>query len=250
MRVQADFLGGNLGVGQQFRTTHWSVVLSAGEGSTPEAAGALEKLCQLYWYPLYAFVRKHGYDAHEAQDLTQEFFCRFLESKALKSVHPDKGKFRSFLLAALKNFLANEWDRAHRLKRGGGRQFLSWDDLAAEDRFALEPADELPVEKRFDRNWAQSLVDAALARLHAECVAEGTEHRFNVLKLFLSGEPIGLSYATAAQQLALSEAAVKSAIHRLRQRYATLFRTEVAQTVSDPAEVESEIRHLFAVLSE
>jgi RNA polymerase sigma-70 factor (ECF subfamily) len=250
MAESGNWFEGKPGGGQQFRTTHWSVVLSAGEGTSPEAASALEKLCHVYWYPLYAFVRKHGYDAHEAQDLTQEFFCRFLESKALKSVHPEKGKFRSFLLAALKNFLANEWDRARRLKRGGGREFLSWDDLAAEDRFALEPADDLPVEKRFDRNWAQSLVDATLARMHSECTAEGTEQRFEVLKLFLSGEPTGLSYAAAAQQLALSEPAVKSAIHRLRQRYGALFRAEVAQTVANPAEIETEIRHLFAALSE
>jgi len=236
--------------GQQFRTTHWSIVLAAGDSAAPEAAGALEKLCQVYWYPLYAFIRKHGYDAHEAQDLTQDFFSRFLESKALKSVHPEKGKFRSFLLAALKNFLANEWDRANRLKRGGGREILSWDDLGAEERYALEPAQHLPVDKWFDRNWAQSLVNTTVARLRSECAAEGAQKRFEVLRLFLGGDPTGLSYSEAATRLGLSENAVKSAIHRLRQRYAVLFRAEVAQTVTNPTDVEAEIRHLFAALSE
>src|SRR5262249_32746062 len=146
-----------------FRTTHWTVVLAAGDSVSPESATALERLCQTYWYPLYAFVRRHGHGPHESQDLVQEFFLRFLESDALKSVHPEKGKFRSFLLATLKNFLANEWDRNNRLKRGGGREILSWDGLAPEERFALEPAEQLTVDKLFDRNWAQSLVDATLA---------------------------------------------------------------------------------------
>jgi RNA polymerase sigma-70 factor (ECF subfamily) len=236
--------------GQQFRTTHWSIVLAAGDSAAPEAEGALEKLCQVYWYPLYAFTRRRGYDAHEAQDLTQDFFCRFLESKALKSVHPEKGRFRSFLLAALKNFLTNEWDRANRLKRGGGREILSWDGLEAEERYALEPAEDLATDKWFDRNWAQSLVNATMARLRAECAAEETEQRFELLRHFLGGDSSGLSYATAGERLGLSENAVKSAIHRLRQRYAALFRAEVAQTVANPIDVESEIRHLFGALSE
>ncbi len=233
----------------QFRTTHWSVVLLAGGDQTAESAASLEKLCRTYWYPLYAFVRRQGYDPHEAQDLTQEFFCRFIESQALRSADPAKGKFRSFLIGALKNLLANEWDRTTRLKRGGGREIFSWDGLTPEERYLFEPAESTTPERQFDQQWARTLVAVALAKLRGECGLQGTDRRFEVLKVFLSGDPGGISYAEAARQLELSESAAKSAVHRLRQRYAELFRAEVAHTVNGPAEVEAEIRHLFTALS-
>ena len=206
----------------------------------------MEKLCRTYWYPIYACVRRQGHNPVEAQDLTQEFFCRLLSSRSLGGVNPSKGQFRSFLLAVLRNFLANEWDRVNRLKRGGGYEFFSWDGLAPEERYQLEPADETPMERSFDRQWAQSLVAETLARLRAESAAEGNERRFDVLKTFLSDADV--SYAEAARKLAVSETAVRSAIHRLRQRYAELFRLEVANTVARPEDVESEIRHLFGAL--
>jgi len=205
----------------------------------------LEKLCRTYWYPIYAYIRRQGHGPCEAQDLTQEFFCRLLGSDSLRAVEPSKGQFRSFLLAAARHFLANEWDRANRLKRGGGKVF-SWDGLDPEERYLHEPAEAAPMEQTFDRQWAQSLVAETLARLRAECAHEGSERRFEVLKGYLSGGE--LAYATAAKELAVSESAVRSAIHRLRQRYAQLFRAEVANTVPRPEDVEPEIRHLFMVL--
>lgn len=231
---------------QCFRTTHWSVVLAAGDVHSPHSEAALEKLCRTYWYPLYAYIRRQGHGPCEAQDLTQEFFCRLLGSDSLRAVEPSKGQFRSFLLAAVRHFLANEWDRVNRLKRGGGCKIFSWDGLEPEERYLLEPTETTPMEQAFDRQWAQSLVAETLARLRAECAHEGTERRFEVLKAYLSGAE--LAYATAAKELALSESAVRSAIHRLRQRYAELFRAEVANTVPHPEDVEGEIRHLFAAL--
>ena len=231
---------------QSFRTTHWSVVLAASDVHSPQSEAALEKLCRTYWYPIYAHIRRQGREPCEAQDLTQEFFCRLLGGDSLRAVEPSKGQFRSFLLAAVRHFLANEWDRANRLKRGGGYKFSSWDGLEPEERYLLEPAEATPMEQAFDRQWAQSLVAETLARLRTECAHEGSERRFEVLKGYLSGGD--LAYATAAKELALSESAVRSAIHRLRQRYAELFRAEVANTVPRPEDVEPEIRHLFAVL--
>lgn len=220
--------------------------MAAGDIHSPQSEAALEKLCRTYWYPIYVFVRRQGHAPCEAQDLTQDFFCRLLASDSLRAVDPSKGRFRSFLLAALRNFLANEWDRASRLKRGGDREIFSWDGLAPEERYRVEPVDETPMERAFDRQWAQSLVAETLGRLRAECAVEGNEQRFDVLKAFLSGADV--SYAEAAQCLALSESAVRSAIHRLRLRYAEIFRTEVANTVHRTEDVEPEIRHLFAAL--
>jgi RNA polymerase sigma-70 factor (ECF subfamily) len=195
---------------------------------------------------LYAYIRRQGHGPCEAQDLTQEFFCRLLGSESLRAVEPNKGQIRSFLLASVQNFLANEWDRANRLKRGGGFKIFSWDGMEPEERYLLEPMETTPMEQAFDRQWAQSLVSETLALLRAECAHEGSERRFDVLKAFLSGAD--LAYASAAKELALSESAVRSAIHRLRQRYAELFRAEVANSVPRPEDVESEIRHLFAAL--
>ncbi len=232
---------------QGFHTTHWSMVLEAG-GSSESSRSAMEMLCRRYWYPLYVFVRRRGYDTHEAQDLTQEFFARLLASESLKTAQPERGRFRTFLLGALKNFLANEWRDAHRLKRGGGVELLSWDELDPERRYVLEPVGSGSAESLFDRRWAQAVVSVALTRLETEMRQEGTVERFTTLKAFLQGDSAD-SYATAGARLGVSEAAVKSAIFRMRRRYGELVREEIAQTVVTPAEVEAEIQHLIALLT-
>jgi RNA polymerase sigma factor (sigma-70 family) len=234
---------------REFRTTHWSVVLEAGK-SSEQGHSALETLCRSYWYPLYVFVRRRGYDEHQAQDLTQEFFARLLADDSLEAVHPSKGRFRTFLLASLKNFLANEHRDSMRLKRGGGRELLSWDELQAEERFAVDPvAPGTSPETIFDRRWAQTLVSAALGQLQKEMEREGTPQRFAVLKLFLQGDGGATSYLEAAERLGLSAPAVKSAIYRMRRRYGQLIREELAQTVGSAEEVEAEIQHLIATLA-
>jgi len=231
--------------GAEFRTTHWSVVLAASDG---EAAGqqALEQLCQTYWYPLYAFVRRRGYDPHEAQDLTQEFLLRLIEKKSLQSVAPERGRFRSFLLAALKNFLINEWSRTQRQKRGGGRQLISLDEQTAEARYRIEPVESATPETLFERAWAETLLDHVLALVAREYRESGKTELFDELKPFLCGEKGSATYAQIAARHAISEGAVKMAVLRLRQRYAALLRAEIGQTLESPAEIEEEIRHLRA----
>ena len=232
---------------REFRTTQWSLVVEAG-GDGRAARPALEALCHAYWYPLYAFVRRRGYDAHQAQDLTQAFFASLLEKESIKQADPGRGKFRTFLLGALKHFLANDWRDQNRLKRGGGTEIFSWDGLDPEQRYALEPADTDTPEALFDRRWAKAVVSAALDRLAAEMGQEGTADRFATLKRFLQGDDVADSYTAAADRLGLSAAATKSAIFRLRRRYGQLIREEVARTVADPAEVAAEIQHLIALL--
>jgi RNA polymerase sigma-70 factor (ECF subfamily) len=230
-----------------FATTHWSVVLSAGDSAIPGAREALEKLCRTYWYPLYAYVRRRGHDAHEAQDLTQEFFVRFLASHTLQSMDRNKGRFRSFLLAAMNHFLANEWKRGQTLKRGGAVTFLSRDEAIAEERYRLEPATDLTPEKIYERRWALTLLDQVLQRLREEYVSAGKGELFDHLRTFLSDAKGAMSYAEAAAKTGISEAAARQAVHRLRQRYRESMRAEIAHTVSSPQEVEEELRHLFAV---
>jgi len=233
-----------------FRTTHWSVVLTAAVAESPEADNALETLCHVYWYPIYAFVRRRGYSFHEAQDLTQGFFCQLLASESFRAMDPGKGRFRSFLISAMKNFLANEWDKANCLKRGGGRAIFSWDGLQPEERFRHEPATNIPAEKLLDREWAYTVVEEALRKLERETLREGSNSRFLKLKRFLNGDPAEISYRELAEDLQMSESAVKSAIFRLRRRFAELFRAEVLQTVATPEDAEMEIRYLFQALSE
>jgi RNA polymerase sigma factor (sigma-70 family) len=233
---------------REFRTTHWSVVLAAGADSE-NAHAALEKLCHAYWYPIYGFVRWRGYDEHQSKDLTQEFFARLLTGDSLQSVSPERGKFRTFLLAAVKNFLANDWRDSQRLKRGGGKEFLSWDNLDAEQRFTHEPTEDTSAESWFDRRWAQALVSSALKRLGDEMDRDGVKQRFDVLKVFLQGDGGDISYAEAAQRVGLSEPATKTAIFRLRRRYGELIREEVAATVGNSGDVEAEIQHLIQVLA-
>ena len=228
--------------GGWFTATRWTVVLTAGQSPSPQAALALEELCRVYWYPLYAYVRRRGYDSHEAEDLTQEFFARLLAKNSFADVEREKGKFRSFLLASLKHFLANEWDRAQAKKRGGGQSIISLD---AETRYRQEPKDELSADKLLDRQWAVALLDRVLARLGAEYAEAGKSEVFEQLKDSLTGTRDSIPYAVIATKLDTTEGAVKVAVHRLRQRYRKLLREEIAHTVASPAEVDEEIRHLF-----
>jgi len=233
----------------QFATTHWSVVLAAGHPASPQANEALEKLCKTYWYPLYAYLRRSGRDTHDAQDLTQAFFARLIEKKDFALANRDKGKFRFYLLGALKHFIADQHDKATALKRGGGQTFISFDAQTAEQRYHLEPVDEASPDKLFERRWALTLLDQALGRLRQECAAPGKAPLYEALESFLTGAPNDVSYAEIAARLGTTESAVKSALHRLRQRHRELIREEVADTVSTAAEVEDEIRHLIAVLA-
>lgn len=232
-----------------FPTTHWSVVLSAAEGDTPRKAEALERLCRSYWYPLYAFVRRQGYSPPDAQDLTQAFFARVLERNYLHAVQPGRGKFRWFLLASLRHFLASEWDRAKAEKRGGGQRNISIDELTAEDLYRREPTHALTADEFYERTWALTLLEKARLGLHAEFAAVGKSERFDVLEQFLPGEDGELMYAQAGQRLRIAEGTIKAEAHHLRRRYRQLLRAEVAHTVASPSEIEEEIRHLIAALS-
>jgi RNA polymerase sigma-70 factor (ECF subfamily) len=231
-----------------FATTHWSVVLRADADDTTAAPSALAKLCQTYWFPLYAFVRRRGYNVHDAQDLTQEFFARLLRERMLAHADPQRGRFRSFLLANLKNFLANEWRRAHAQKRGGGQVIFSLDYDSAETSYRSEPASDLTPEMIFDKHCAMALLDRALERLEKEDGAQGSTPQFKLLKKFLTDEPAEGDYAAAAAALQVSPGAVAVAVHRLRARFREAMRAEVAETVATPADVDEELRHLCAAL--
>ena len=233
----------------QFATTRWSVVLAAaGQNATSRSREALSVLCASYWYPLYAYVRRQGYSADEAQDLTQEFFVRFLERDFLQLVNPERGRFRSYLLSALKHFLSDQWDRARALKRGGGQKAISLDLKDAEGRYAVEPAKGLSAEQVFERQWTLTVLDRVLCRLQAEYANSGKSKIFERLKEFLTGDSGKDSYAQAAVALDMTEGAVKVAAHRMRRRYAQLLQEEITETVTTPDEVEDEIRHLFMSL--
>jgi RNA polymerase sigma factor (sigma-70 family) len=232
-----------------FVTTHWSVVLTAGHSDTTRARDALARLCQTYWHPLYAYVRRVGNSPHDAQDLTQEFFARLLEKNYLAAADESRGRFRSFLLAALKHFLANEWDKARAQKRGGGQIPIPIDIGSAETSCGFEPVDDLTAEKIYERRWALTLLAQVLRRLREEYVRAGREKLFEQLKPTLTEASRTVRYAEMAGHLGLSEGAVKVAVHRLRQRYREVLRSEIADTVASPAEVEDELRNLFAALS-
>ena len=240
---------GLLGEARQFATTHWSVVLAAGRGDGTRSQEALDKLCQTYWYPLYAFVRRQGYGPEDAQDLTQGFFAHLLEHHALAKADQTKGKFRTFLLASLRHFLANERDRARTQKRGGGSVLIALDPAVAESRFGLEAALEASADKLFERNWALALMEGGLERLRAEQAAAGKRKQFEQLRDSLMADPDAPAYAALAAQLGASEPSVRITVHRLRRRYRELLREAIAQTVSSPEEVEEEIRNLFAALA-
>jgi RNA polymerase sigma-70 factor (ECF subfamily) len=229
-----------------FVTTHWSVVLSAREKDSPQSAAALETLCRTYWYPLYAYLRRQGRVPHDAQDLTQGFFARLLQKDYLQAAAREKGKFRTFLLVALKRFLANEWDREHALKRGGFAQVVPIDEEFAESRFAADPSPNVQPDVLFDRQWAMTLLERTMAQLQEEYVASGRAKLFEYLQSCLAREESALPYAEIAARLNLTEAAVKMAVHRLRNRYREILRAEIAHTVSSAEEVEEEIRLLFS----
>ncbi len=232
--------------GPLFLTTRWSIVLTA-RGDDTAAREALAKLCTAYWFPLYAFVRREGHSPHDAQDLTQEFFARLLEKGWLSAVAQERGRFRSWLLVSMRHFLANEWNRAHTQRRGGGAAIISIDEAAAENRLGEGPSTGAAAETLYDRQWAVALLDQVMKRLREEYHRSGRGPIFDRLKGALSGE-IG-AYTEVASDLGLSEGAVKVAVHRLRDRYRTLIRKEIAQTVEHPSEIEDELRVLFAALS-
>ena len=235
--------------GQSFTTTHWSLVLAAGHGSRPDAATALATLCEAYWYPLYYYVRRRGYRAEEAQDLTQEFFAKLLEKGSLKVADPDRGRFRSFLLASLNHFLTAEWRRRSARKRGGGRPPLSLNVRSGESRYSQEPSHDLTPEKAYERRWALLLLEQAVSKLRAEYAASGKAALFDRLAGFLSGEK-GVLYQQVAGDLHMSEGAVRVAVHRLRQRYRQVLRAEVAHTVAGPQHIDEELRHLMAAVAQ
>jgi RNA polymerase sigma-70 factor (ECF subfamily) len=232
-----------------FTTTHWSIVLNAQDPHSPQASEALERLCRAYWYPLYAFVRRQGYEEAEAKDLTQGFFAKLLEKNYLAGVQRAKGKFRSFLLVAIKHFMSDERDKARALKRGGDKILISLDETVGEDRYRHEPVDTMDAEKLYERRWALTLLEQARERLKEEYLMAGKAKLYEQLQLFGSGDKDTPAYAEVAPALGLSESGLRSAVHRMRQRYSELVREEVAQTVSSPAEVDEEIRYLIRVVS-
>ncbi len=230
----------------QFPTTRWTLVVAARDPRRKEARSALVSLCENYWYPLYAYVRRRGYPADQAQDLTQEFFTRVLEGRYLDRADPAKGRFRSFLLTSLKFFVADEEDRRRARKRGGG-QLVPLEFSSGEERYQREPAHDETPERIFERRWALSVLERVLDRLRDEFVQHGRPEHFERLKVFLFGQS-DAPYATLAGEMNTSEGTLKVAIHRLRKRYRELFRQEIADTVADPAQVESELRYLAAAL--
>ncbi|MES2924862.1 MAG: sigma factor [Verrucomicrobiota bacterium] len=231
-----------------FNTTRWSIVHAAGDRQSPDAAAALEVLCRAYWYPLYVYIRRKGLSPSDAQDVTQEFFYRLIGKNSLESVDSGKGSFRSFLLASVNHLLANEWDKARALKRGGDRHIVSLEAEEAEGRFAQESSDHDSPEKAFDRRWALTLLERALVLLREESAATGKLPQFDRLKVFLSDLPGPGDYAALAGPLEMQPGAVAVAVHRLRLRYREIVRAEVAQTVATESELNFEMHHLFAAL--
>ncbi len=227
-------------------TTHWSLVLRAGQTDADSVSEALNQLCQMYWYPLYGFIRRQGHSATEAEDLTQGFFARLLEKNFVANARRERGKFRSFLLTALKGYLANEWDRQHAQKRGGFQTTVEIDQAMAEARLAAELKQALAPETLFDRQWALMLLERTLAQLREEYIGSGRAKLFEHLSACLTREESAASHAEIARELNLTEASVKQAAYRLRTRYREILRGEIAKTVSSPQEIDEELRFLFA----
>jgi RNA polymerase sigma factor (sigma-70 family) len=232
----------------RFATTHWSLVLAAGRRGVPNADEALATLCANYWYPLYAHVRRRGHDVEQAQDLVQAFFARLLEKDYLQAADQQRGRFRSFLLAAFDHFLAKEWRRGHAQKRGGGRTPLALDFQTSEQRYLNEPHHELTAERIYERHWALTLIERAVAALAQEFAEAGKLAQFDALKPYLGGGEATVPYHQLGSTLGMSEGAVKVAVHRMRRRCRELVRTEIAQTVAGPEEAEEELRDLFAAV--
>jgi RNA polymerase sigma factor (sigma-70 family) len=242
---------GSATVGQKgavpFTTTHWSVVLEA-QSELPAAQEALEKLCRIYWRPIYSFVQRQGIAPGEAEDVTQAFFADLLEHKSLTAVRKEKGRFRSYLLGALKYFLADERRRAMAIKRGKGQRLIPLEELSANERIETEPADPVTAEQIYERRWASTILERVLSRSKDEYRAAGNAALFDSLKQLLPDEPGAPSQADIAAQLGMTENAVRQAFYRFRQRYQSLLREEIAHTVATPGDVEDELRHLIAVV--
>jgi RNA polymerase sigma-70 factor (ECF subfamily) len=231
-----------------FPNTRWSVVLAATQRPSPESAAALEAICRAYWYPLYAYVRHCGQPPHDAQDLTQEFFCRLLEKRWLDSANPDRGKLRSFLIVALKNFMRKEWRRASAQRRGGGHTTVQFDTAFAESRYAVDNH-TLAADESFDQQWALTLLDLTVNRLRAEFAAAGKPGDFEALKSCLLAGRGTIDYAAVAGRLGVNEGAARVAVHRLRRRFREVYREEISQTLADGADLDGELRHLAAALA-
>ncbi len=242
----SDSRGSFAAAASAFETTHWSVVKAAGNQESPEARDALEKLCRIYWHPLYSYIRRKGLSPEDASDATQEFFCQLIARNSLRSVECARGSFRSFLLASVNHLLANGWDKARALKRGGGLEIVSLDAEEAEGRLAEDMATHDSAEKTFDRRWALKLLDRALTTLRAEFTAAGRLTQFDALKRFLSDVAGDGEYAALAVPLGMEEGGVAVAVHRLRLRYREIVRAEIAQTVTTESELNIEMNHLFA----
>jgi RNA polymerase sigma-70 factor (ECF subfamily) len=239
-------VGGQQG-GTAFTTTHWSVVLEA-QGESPAAEQALEKLCRIYWRPIYSFVRRQGIRPEEGEDVTQAFFADLLEHKNLTAVRREKGRFRSFLLGALKYFLADERRRVMAIKRGKGQRLIPLEELSGDDGTEIEPADPVTAEQIYERRWASTVLEHVLSLLKNEYGAAGNAVLFDSLKQLLPDEPGAPSQAQIAGQLGMTENAVRQAFYRFRQRYQALLREEIAHTVATPGDVDDELRHLIAVV--
>lgn len=233
----------------RFATTSWTKVLAARQAPSTEARAALESLCRVYWYPLYAFVRRQGHDADEARDLTQAYFAELLEKDYIEDYDPARGRFRVFLMASVKHFLSREREKAHAWKRGGRAETLSLDAQDVEGRYCYEPADRLTPEEIFERRWALTVLERALGQLRGEQTEARREKEFERLEGFLTGQETKASYRDVAAELSTTEAAIKTTVHRLRQRLGQLLRRVIADTVSDPAEVDDEVRHLLGVIA-
>ncbi len=234
----------------RFTTTHWSVVLTAGNQSSPDYTRALSALCQTYWYPLYAYLRRWGCDREQAEDYTQGFFASLMERQSIGEADPKRGKFRSFLLVSLKHFLSDQFDRTEAQKRGSGKKVLSLDIEDGETRYHCEPADNLSPEKLFERYWALEVLKQAMTRLKDEFATANKQHLFDHLKTYLTAEQDSIPYCSVAAKLDMTEGAVRVAVHRLRQRYHELVRQEIAQTVATPEQIDEEINELYAALAD
>lgn len=233
--------------GREFATTHWSVILAAGENENLRSAQALETLCRVYWFPLYAYVRRQGQTEHDAQDLTQAFFARFLEKGTIRLADRERGRFRSFILTSLKHFLVNEWEKGRTARRGGGQPGLALDAENAEALYLAEVTDQMSPDRLFEKRWAVALVENVLDQLRAEYSAAGKLALFDALKGHVWGDG-GEAYAEVAARLNTTEGALRIGAHRLRERFRELLRKEVAHTVASAAEIDGELRHLISVL--
>jgi RNA polymerase sigma factor (sigma-70 family) len=237
------------GLPHVFPHTRWSVVLAARQDPSPQSAAALEAICQAYWYPLYAYIRRCGHSPHDAQDLTQEFFTRLLEKRWLDSADREKGKLRTFLIVAVNRFMTNEWRRASAQKRGAHHTHVPMDTAFAESRYAADTSSTLPAEGLFEQQWALTLIDLTMRRLRDEFERAGKLDDFATMKSCLMAEHGSIGYSSVAAQLGLSEGAARVAVHRLRKRFREIYREEIAQTLSEGADLNEELQHLARALT-